>query len=409
MKSMHNKEDVRQRYLEDLFLRLLLEGHREIGEHEAEERKRILKLDQLQLPCKVVCIAPDYSQILPQCKDKMVFSCEKYVASYFEKKSICCCTITNSYENVQCILHVKDDNICEEELLIQLHERILLDLGLQQFIGIGSKVGEYGKIAVSAAEATDMLAYKYQYAERGVINISNIVRFQHNSNFGHNEMFDRVIGCFQDGDLARMAVRLDELIKEIRYRPNVSNTSIKRTMVELTVHLLTIASNAKVDVDSLLKGEDPYKWIIKQDTTEIITEWIMNLASQLLIQMQEQQKTQEKKIIQSACEYIQRKLGETTLGLQSVCEYVGLSGPYLSQVFKKEKGIGLNNFITNQRIRTACMLLASTDLKNSDISIQTGFSSVNYFSSVFKKEMGLTPKEYKRLVKNTGDLNKKSE
>ncbi|MCR4825172.1 MAG: hypothetical protein K5849_07460, partial [Bacteroidales bacterium] len=47
--------------------------------------------------------------------------------------------------------------------------------GLDQFIGIGSVVDAYGKIAVSAAEATGMLAYKYQYAEKGVINIANIV------------------------------------------------------------------------------------------------------------------------------------------------------------------------------------------------------------------------------------------
>ena len=43
-----------------------------------------------------------------------------------------------------------------------------------------------------------MLAYKHQYADRGVINIANTVRFKRHSGYGTDIMFERVIGCFQD-------------------------------------------------------------------------------------------------------------------------------------------------------------------------------------------------------------------
>ena len=244
-----------------------------------------------------------------------------------------------------------------------------------------------------------MLAYKYQYAEKGVINIANIVRFQFNSNYGYNDMFDRVIGCFRDGNLSKMAVRMDELIREIRYRPRVSGTSIKRTMVELTVHILTIASNANVDVDSVLNGDDPYKWIVRQEATEVITEWILNLSSQLLEKIREQQKTRGNRIVQNACEYILANLGNPSLGLQSVCDHVELSGPYFSHLFKEETGIGLNSYITVQRIRFAEELLSNSEIKIEEIAKQAGFSTVNYFSKVFKKETGTSPGQYRKNLR----------
>ena len=383
------------KYHQSVFLQMLLEGRREISEEEVEERKQILGIQKLLLPCYVICISSDFSHV-PVCqKDDLLFESEKFVATFFERHGVMCSTVINAYNNIQAIIF-SENKKADEELIIKLHDKLVMNLEREQFIGIGSVVDSYGKIAISAAEATEMLAYKYQYAEKGVINISNIVRFQYNSNYGKNDTFDRVIGCFQDGDLPRMSKRIDELVQEIRYRPRVSGTSIKRTMIELTVHILTIASNANVDVDSILDGEDPYNWIVKQETTESITEWIMNLSSQLLEKIKEQQKTRGNRIVQNACDFIEANLGNPALGLQSVCDHVELSGPYFSRLFKEETGIGFSNYVTRQRILFAQSLLAETTLNIEEIARQSGFSHVNYFSSVFKKETGISPGQFRK-------------
>ena len=97
-----------------------------------------------------------------------------------------------------------------------------------------------------------------------------------------------------------------------------------------------------------------------------------------------------------SCEYIEANLDNASLGLQSVCGQVGLSAPYFSHLFKEEMEIGLNSYIRQRRIGRACELLTTTDLKNELIAQQLGFSSENYFHSVFKKETGLTPGEYRK-------------
>lgn len=379
------------------FLKCLLDGRNEISEGEAATRSAQLGLKKIGFPCFVACIAPDLSQVKPEKKNEIIFSFPDYVVRFFSKKGISCYAVLNSYDYIQ-VLITQVKGVVSDDMFVELHEKFLVDYGYQQFIGIGSEVNKFSRIAESSSEAFSMLAYKNQYADRGVINIKNIIHFRYNLSYSNDEVYNRVIGCFQDGNLAKMSVRLDELVHEIRYRPRVSGTSIKRTMIELTVHILHIASNANVDVDQVLNGEDPYNWIMMQQETPPITSWFLNLASKLLEEMQKSQESQKKSTIQVACNHIVGRLSDPDLGLQSLSEWVGLSPSYLSQLFKTETGLGVSSYITKQRIEYAKELLQTTQLKVEEIAFQLGYTRSNYFGMVFKKETGMTPGSYRRMM-----------
>ena len=242
----------------------------------------------------------------------------------------------------------------------------------------------------------EMLAYKYQYADRGVINIINTSRFKHYSVYGEDIMFTRVLGMFQDRNLGGMANRLDELIDSIRNRPGVSSTAIKRTIIELAVNILHIASNSDVDVDAITGDLDIYTWVLKQNHTEVLTEWLLNLSSELLDHMEKRKENDEKEIITQASDYIANHLSEPDLSLQSVSEAVRLSASYFSQLFKAETGIGVKNYIIDSRVSKAKLLLKETNLKSEDIALQTGFTSASYFGKAFKRSTGMTPNTYRK-------------
>ena len=115
--------------------------------------------------------------------------------------------------------------------------------------------------------------------------------------------------------------------------------------------------------------------------------------------MRLQQESSERNVIQTACQYIEANAGDLEISPAAVSEYVGLSPSYFSQLFKKEKGIGLNSYITGTKIERAKMLLITTDYTISAISGQAGFSSTPYFSQVFKKTTGMTPGKFRRAGK----------
>ena len=383
--------------LKDNFIRFIVDGKREFTTEECEIRKEILGLTWLKPPFVVVNIAPEYGSVKFSEKDRVLCEYEQYVNTFLSRRSLDAYCQTNSRNNVVALLSLASNPKADlDEIFIGLHDKLIKKFEMDVFIGIGSVAESFKKIYVSSADALDMLGYKYQYADRGVINIQNLVQFQCNISGGNGIEFDRVIGCFQDGNLGKMEQRMNELVEYVRHRPGVSGTSIRRTLVELTVHILHVASNANADVDVVLEGIDPYRWIMQQNHTEVITEWIMKISSRLLLLMHEHKETEEKTAILQAKKYIEENLSRSELGLTRVSEEIGLSSTYFSELFKKEVGMGINAYIVQSRINRAQQLLRTTNLQSAEISRQLGFSTPGYFGQVFKKTVGMTPNDYRR-------------
>lgn len=72
-----------------------------------------------------------------------------------------------------------------------------------------------------------------------------------------------------------------------------------------------------------------------------------------------------------------------------------LSSYHISHLFREEMGCTITDFITIKRLKEACLLLSSTDLSIQTIGNQIGLRSNAYFSHVFKKNIGMTPKQYR--------------
>nr|WP_237446585.1 helix-turn-helix transcriptional regulator [Shimazuella alba] len=68
---------------------------------------------------------------------------------------------------------------------------------------------------------------------------------------------------------------------------------------------------------------------------------------------------------------------------------------YLCQLFKNEVGISLREYIQQQKIEEAKRLLISTSYSLTDICTYLHFTDQSYFTKVFKKFVGITPKQYR--------------
>ena len=101
-----------------------------------------------------------------------------------------------------------------------------------------------------------------------------------------------------------------------------------------------------------------------------------------------------KKIIKEALDYIEKHYCEN-ISLIDVAEAISISKNYLSNLFKKELGITLINYVTNLRIEEAKRLLRQGNLKMYEVAMSVGYSDYAYFSQLFKKHTGTTLSAYK--------------
>ena len=83
------------------------------------------------------------------------------------------------------------------------------------------------------------------------------------------------------------------------------------------------------------------------------------------------------------------------LTLSRQAEILNVNASYLSTLFKKETGITLTEYVAKKRIEQAAFLLTSTNLQIQTVAQNCGIYDVNYFTKLFKKHTGRTPKEYR--------------
>ena len=87
------------------------------------------------------------------------------------------------------------------------------------------------------------------------------------------------------------------------------------------------------------------------------------------------------------------------LSLRTLAQKLNISSSYLSTIFKKETGQTLTDLVAQRRVERAKELLQTTRLQIQTVALHCGIVDVHYFSKIFKKVTGQTPKEYRDSLK----------
>lgn len=99
--------------------------------------------------------------------------------------------------------------------------------------------------------------------------------------------------------------------------------------------------------------------------------------------------------------YVKTYLNEnykTDISYNTIAENLNITRPYLTTYFKSKTGMNPSEYLNRQRINKSIYLLSNTSLKIKDISKDVGIYNVSTFIRIFKKYMGKTPNEYKRMA-----------
>jgi two-component system response regulator YesN len=94
-------------------------------------------------------------------------------------------------------------------------------------------------------------------------------------------------------------------------------------------------------------------------------------------------------------DYVARHYGEKSLSVQTVAASLSISASYLSKLVKRHLDRSVIDYLTEYRMERAKELLATSDLMTYEIAEATGYPDARYFSSSFKRHVGVTPTEYR--------------
>lgn len=193
---------------------------------------------------------------------------------------------------------------------------------------------------------------------------------------------------------------IQEIFQELEEKRVTSIDLVKSVCEQLKNILLQTMMNKGIDLAGIfehnqkLLNEIPDYLTLKEYET-----WIEDLYQVILQGLSTLSGKQHSRVVLQAVDYISKNYAKN-INLEMTAEYVNKSKNYFSYLFKKELGISFVEYLNQVRIEAAKKLLDTTDHKTYEISDQVGYSDYKYFSSVFKKLTGMSPAQYKKQLKS---------
>lgn len=197
---------------------------------------------------------------------------------------------------------------------------------------------------------------------------------------------------------------LNQILAHIYVSNNNNLEAIKPRITELIVVISRAAVDAGADINEIFLINENFTSNIEEFTNiEDLSVWVSNMLQRFISFTFEFDKVKHADTVYKVIEYIKANYRKH-MTLEEIAESTYLSKTYLSSLFKKETGYSISEYINIVRIERSKSLLMEENLSIIEIANLCGFEDQSYFTKVFKRIVGITPKKYRE---NRGKQDKK--
>jgi two-component system response regulator YesN len=157
---------------------------------------------------------------------------------------------------------------------------------------------------------------------------------------------------------------------------------------------LSLLSGGEEIVSGIFSGEpEGYRSLYQLTTTEQVIGWMQTLCDGLCEYFVREKDSYKNHVVANVKAYINQNLGQK-LTLNEVAAAFGISPAYLSSLFGKYSDLGFVTYVNHAKVNAAKEMLRDSNDKVYEVAEKLGFESAFYFSKVFKKIEGCSPREY---------------
>lgn len=258
-------------------------------------------------------------------------------------------------------------------------------------MGIGSAVDAPLKICGSFQDAR--MAFAIADRERPIVNCTQATPDALKNSFNISVFKNDITQAFEEFDTDILYRTLTQMMEVFASNPMRYLQAIDGAcnILYLAISLLP---EGETTMSEIFAGySDGYRSVYRLNNVEQVLEWMTTLRDGLCEILKSRKVTYKEHVITNVKKYIQSHI-EERLTLNDVAGIFGLSPNYLSVLFKKTCDVGFSEYITQMKVTKAKTMLLEQDMKIYEVANELGFESAFYFSKVFKKVEGISPREY---------------
>lgn len=292
------------------------------------------------------------------------------------------------------VLHIGD---VEEEKIFDAYrsiiDRVQSTLRCTITVGIGSVVFSFEHVSESYQAAREATDYRFTRGHGRVILSSSLHFGESRYRFPH-ERVRRVVEELRLGHADEAATIVDEILEETgdaRYDDFLfALESLLRAFRREFVDRSPPDGEVGPEIRDLSDQLESIETI--RDARDAFRQAITRFVRSVDVRRQRRAEALVKRVEK----LIDEQVTDVRLNADMIADVVGLSTNYLRDLFHQVHGVSLSRVILRKRIDYARTLLLQTDLPVREIAEAAGFQNTNYFYTLFRRETGRTPREFRR-------------
>lgn len=200
----------------------------------------------------------------------------------------------------------------------------------------------------------------------------------------------------EDGDMKKLEAAIDFTVQSIVVSGQMDAPVLRKlynSLMQVIYHYIgeNFSSRQDIAADEYLNGLMERAVVSVEDFRRFVRCLLERIETLRSAGSVENVVEHVKKYIEA---HIKEKISRT-----EIAEHVALSENYLSRLFHKETGMSISDYILQKRLNMAKKLLIQTNLSVSGIGEAVGYETTAYFIRLFKRELGVTPKEYRKQMR----------
>ena len=269
---------------------------------------------------------------------------------------------------------------------------------LDVYIVVGSVQSSYEKVCTSYKDAVKLMEYCLIMPPNMIIEFSNtqmeISRL--NNEFSIN--LDMVRKLVIEKDIDNAILNIEEIYHKLKSYKNLSPLFLKSTTIQIIFIILSTIGMSSNSAGSFIdEAGNVFLRASEMKSIQEHCEWVKTVAKDAILFLLSVDRNYSP-VIKNVIKYINANF-DKEIALKSISNSLNMNAVYLGQLFKTETGELFSNYLNHIRIEEAKKLLLNTRLYIVDIGLKAGYSNNNHFLATFKKIVGLSPTEFKRINK----------
>lgn len=258
--------------------------------------------------------------------------------------------------------------------------------------GVGSPVSDPTRLSDSYQDAKRMIS-RAMFDSKVLFYIDEAPVEADKSIFNMALFRDDLKTAFTEYDSESLNLVFTELIELFKSSPSHYVQSIDAAGTILYMALSFLHNGEQVLTDIFADMPSGYRSLYESVSTNDVLSWMTQLKDGLCLYFDEHSRDFKSNVVTNVKKYI-RENTTARLSLNEVAKLFNISPSYLSLLFSKYSDVGFSDYINQCKIDEAMKMLREGRLKVYEIADELGYESTSYFSRVFKKVTGLSPRDY---------------